>query len=763
MKQASDGPKLTAGEHTCVLYERDPGEQIPLLVPFIREAFSAGQQFVYIADDQSVSELADRLQGQGVDVAAQSRRGALKLWTRAQWRQPGELDPARKSIQVRQFVQEAQQAGFSGVRFAVEMTWTLSPDIGPDALARWEATINTIFVPGFPASIVCLYNRDRLPPEVILAGLKTHPVTVVGNYSHHNCFYEAPLILSEPPTAQTQPRHRASAGNGRDGGAARVDWILEQLAQARVTEANRLELARSQVALVESERARQEIQASERRFRTLADSSPVLMWMLGPAGCEFVNRTLVEFFGCPAGNLLGSGWMDFIHPDDRVNWGQAYRAAWEKQGDFGIEVRARRSDGQWRWLLSRGVPHHDARGRFLGYIGTSTDIDERKQAEVASQRLAAIVEFSDDAIIGKDLSGVITSWNKGAERIFGYTAAEAIGQSIVMLMPPDRQHEEPDILERIRQGERIDHYETVRRRKDGRLLNISLSVSPIRAGDGRVIGASKIARDITERIRREQALGQVQGELARLNEELEQRVQKRTAELAETIGELEAFSYSITHDLRAPLRSMQSFGTLLEQECGSELSLVAQDYIRRIVTSARRMDRLIQDVLTYSRISRSELHLEELDLDGLVQGIIESYPGFQTPAGILSVKRPLLRVVANEAALTQCLSNLIGNAIKFVAPGKSPQVTVWSEALDGRVRIYVRDQGIGIPAKHQQRIFGIFQRLSKIYEGTGIGLSIVKKAAERMGGCVGLCSEPGRGSTFWIELQAVARKESASG
>ena len=166
------------------------------------------------------------------------------------------------------------------------------------------------------------------------------------------------------------------------------------------------------------------------------------------------------------------------------------------------------------------------------------------------------------------------------------------------------------------------------------------------------------------------------------------------------------------------------------------------------------MDHLIQDVLSYSRIARSELHLEPLELDELVQGILESYPGFQSPTAVLEVKRPLLSVVANEAALTQCLSNLLNNAIKFVPPNTVAQVVLWSELLGNRVRIYIQDNGIGIPARHQQRIFGIFQRLSKGYEGTGIGLSIVKKAAERMGGCVGLLSEPGQGSLFWLELRA---------
>ena len=384
----------------------------------------------------------------------------------------------------------------------------------------------------------------------------------------------------------------------------------------------------------------------------------------------------------------------------------------------------------------------------------AAQIEPRDQMDEAWQRLAAIVESSDDAIIGKDLNGIITSWNKSAQRIFGYTPEEALGRSILILIPEDRQPEEPAILDRIRRGERVDHYETVRRRKDGSLVNISITVSPIRGSDGRIVGASKIARDITDRIRKEQTLRKVQDELLKLNDDLERRVQIRTAELAETVAELEAFSYSITHDLRAPLRSMQSFATLLEQDCSAEISPLGEDYIRRIVTSARRMDHLIQDVLTYSRMARSDLHLDTIDTEHLVQGIIESYPAFQSPGANIQVVRPLLRVLANEAALTQCLANLISNAIKFVVPGEAPRVIIWSEALGDKVRVYVRDHGIGIPTRHQERIFGIFQRLSKSYEGTGIGLSIVKKAAERMGGSVGLQSEPGQGSTFWVELRA---------
>jgi PAS domain S-box-containing protein len=176
---------------------------------------------------------------------------------------------------------------------------------------------------------------------------------------------------------------------------------------------------------------------------------------------------------------------------------------------------------------------------------------------VADRTLAAIVESSDDAIISKDLDGIIQTWNKAAERIFGYTPEEATGKSVTMLIPEGRRDEEPVILSRIRAGERIDHYETVRRRKDGTLLNISLTVSPIKDQDGRVVGASKIARDITSRKRAQAELRAAREELARMNERLEVRVQERTASLTEAMAHLEEFSYTVSHDLQAPARAMK--------------------------------------------------------------------------------------------------------------------------------------------------------------------------------------------------------------
>jgi signal transduction histidine kinase len=318
----------------------------------------------------------------------------------------------------------------------------------------------------------------------------------------------------------------------------------------------------------------------------------------------------------------------------------------------------------------------------------------------------------------------------------------------------------------------------------------------------------------------EEALRDSERQLREWNSELERRVAERTASLEETISDLEDFSHSITHDLRAPLRAIRSFAQILGDECLTCGRSRAQDHIHRITSAAARMDKLIQDVLQYSRLARSELRLAPVNVQELLRGIIESYPAFQPPQVEIKIEAPLPLMQGNEAALTQCFSNLLGNAIKFVPPGTRPRVRVWAERMGspkaetrnpktGRspkpkkgeepvaagadrlpatdayspithhasritqqaappspplaprssppptVRLWFADNGVGIPKDAQERIFKMFQRLDKSYDGTGVGLTVVRKAVEKMGGKVGLESEPGRGSRFWLELKAV--------
>lgn len=244
----------------------------------------------------------------------------------------------------------------------------------------------------------------------------------------------------------------------------------------------------------------------------------------------------------------------------------------------------------------------------------------------------------------------------------------------------------------------------------------------------------------------------LRAELERHNRELDELVARRTTELQNTVNDLEHFSYTITHDLRAPLRAMHGFAAMLEADCREQLSPESQDYLRRITTAAARMDRLITDALSYSGAVRQEFTLEPIEPARLLRGMIESYPMFQAPAAEIVIEGELPRVLGNEAALTQCFSNLLGNAVKFVAPGTVPHVRIAGVRDNGRVRLMFHDNGIGIPEASRSRLFAMFQRLNKSYEGTGIGLALVKKVAERMGGRVGVNSRNGSGSCFWLEL-----------
>jgi signal transduction histidine kinase len=236
---------------------------------------------------------------------------------------------------------------------------------------------------------------------------------------------------------------------------------------------------------------------------------------------------------------------------------------------------------------------------------------------------------------------------------------------------------------------------------------------------------------------------------------LETRVAERTIELQRMVEEMEAFSYSVSHDLRAPLRSLAGYARALQEDHAAELSPAARGYLERITRAAQRMDNLTQDVLAYTRATQGEVAIAPVDLDPLVLEVIEQYPALGSLAGKIQIRGPLGRVLGHAPSLVQCFSNLLGNAMKFIPPGTAPRIEVESTRRGLWRRVSVRDNGIGIDAAHHQRIFRMFERAAgRQVPGTGIGLAIVKKAVERMGGNVGVISAPGEGAEFWIELPA---------
>ena len=250
-------------------------------------------------------------------------------------------------------------------------------------------------------------------------------------------------------------------------------------------------------------------------------------------------------------------------------------------------------------------------------------------------------------------------------------------------------------------------------------------------------------------------LRKLEEELQRHAAQLEQTVAERTAVLRETVGELESFSYSVAHDMRGPLRSMRGFSQILMKDYASGLDAIAVGYLERIVRSTDRLDGLIGDVLNYTKILGGQWVPGPVDVDRLMRDILDSYPDWQPPKAEIKIIGVLPKLLGNEAFLTQCISNLLNNAVTFVSPGTVPLVRIWAEANGSQMRLCIRDNGIGIAADEADRVFRMFERLHPTtdYEGTGIGLTIARKAVERMGGELGFDSEPGKGSTFWVQLK----------
>lgn len=386
--------------------------------------------------------------------------------------------------------------------------------------------------------------------------------------------------------------------------------------------------------------------------------------------------------------------------------------------------------------------------RTTGRDDGNAEFSRHKLAESESARLAAIVEYSDDAIVSKDLDGIVTSWNAGAEKIFGYTTQEMVGQPILRLLPLDRQHEEDEILAKVRRGESIRHYDTVRQRKDGSPVEVSVTISPIKDASGRIIGVSKIARDISERKRSEAQIHQ-------LNATLEQRVAERTAQLEAANKELEAFSYSVSHDLRAPLRTVNGFASMVLAQFGDQLPDAGKHYLERIQRGGMRMDALIEDLLAFSHLGRQPVKRQSVDTLRLVCAIAEELKASTADRPLEIRMGELPACLGDPELLRQVWINLISNALKYTR-GRTPAlVEIGSHVVNGERVFFVRDNGTGFDMKFAHKLFGVFQRLHRAdeFEGSGVGLAIVQRIVHRHGGRVWAQAKLNEGAAFFFTLK----------
>jgi PAS domain S-box-containing protein len=528
------------------------------------------------------------------------------------------------------------------------------------------------------------------------------------------------------------------------------------------------------------------------------------------------------------------------------------------------------------------------------------DIAEHTRAHEVRERLAAVVESSEDAIIGKNLDGTITAWNSGAVKMFGYSSEEAVGKPMSMFMPPERANEESGILGRISRGERVEHFETTRIRKDGQKIDVSVTISPIRDSSGKIVGASKIARNIAERKRAEEALARQSVELARqaedlaisqeamknqalmlqsvldsmseglvaadkrgkfliwnraaesimgygptdvpigdwpqhfgtylqdgvticpaeqlplvralegetttvelfvrnpmvpngvrieaggeplkdkygtvfggvvafrditqsranelevrkLNDELEQRVAQRTAQLEVVNAELEAFTYSVSHDLRAPLRHISGFSRLLVEDFGPQLEPEAKRYLDRITEGSRKMGVLVDELLNLARIGRHSLSVTSTQLNAVVLEIISILAPDTEGRTVEWNIGDLGSVNCDPVLIGQVFQNLISNSLKFTRPRWTAVIEIGRLKESEQPTFFVRDNGVGFDMKYADKLFGVFQRLHRIedFEGTGIGLATVQRIVQKHAGRTWAGAELGKGAVFYFTV-----------
>jgi PAS domain S-box-containing protein len=447
------------------------------------------------------------------------------------------------------------------------------------------------------------------------------------------------------------------------------------------------------------------------------------------------NPAAENIFGYTKEEAIGKN-ISLIIPDELLNEERTIISRIQRGERIDhYETVRKRKNGTLFVVAVAISPIKDQNENVIGASKIARDITELKSAEQKQAMLAAIVDSSDDAIVSKDLNGFITSWNHGAEKIFGYKQDEVIGKHITIIIPEDRLDEETVIINKIRNGERVSHFDTIRKAKDGKLINISVTVSPVKDKTGKVIGASKVARDITEKV------------------EIEKQRQLYTERLQEINHYKDEFMAMASHELKTPLTVIKANLQILEYKMQDDFKI---DFVNKTLNQVNKLSNLITDLLDVSKIQAGKLELKRsnFDLSPFLQEIVEDIQR-TTPDHkiILHTNNKHLKARADKDRLEQVVINLLTNAIKY-SPG-AKEVIIDADIKDKEIVISIKDTGIGIPEDDLDKVFTRFFRvrgLASTFSGSGIGLYISSEIVKRHGGKMWVKSEIGKGSTFYFTI-----------
>jgi len=711
------------GTHFCLFYETR-ADLLETLVTYCKVGLENQEFCLWVVAEpltwedathalrRAVPDLDQYLADQSIEIVA------ARDW----YLQDGTFDLNRVINGWNEKLARALARGYSGVRVTGETAWLEKKDWKD--FCEYEESLNHA-IAGQRLAVLCTYPLAACGAAEILDVVRTHQFAVTKRRGSWDVIETA----------------------GHKQAKAEIKRLNEELEQRVLERTSQLTAVNSDLTkeVLQRQRAEEALRRSEGYLANAQRLTRTGSWAWNVATRQSVywsqeNYRLLGFDpdgGIPSDEVF----YQRIHPEDRDRVRrETILERLDEGAHFDVDFRIVLPGGAIKYVRSTGHPVRNISGDLLEYVGTSIDVTERKRAEQATGLLAAVVESSHDAIVSKNLDGVITSWNKGAERLFGHTAEEAVGQNITLIIPLNRRDEERMIVERLTRGERVDHFETVRMRKDGSLLDVALTISPIKDAADRVIGASKLARDITERKRAEEALRQAQADLAHVSR-------------VTTMGELTA---SLAHEIRQPISAaVTNAKTCLRWLARDEPDVAeAREAASRIVNDVTRAADIIGGIS--SLFKKGSPQRELVDVNELIREMIVLLRSEASRYSIsirTELAEDLPKVMADRVQLQQVFMNLMLNgidAMKEMSGGS--ELTIKSEAENGELLISVSDTGTGLPPGQADQIFRAFFTTKD--NGTGMGLPISRSIIESHGGRLALIGHSGRGATFQFTLPA---------